>query len=237
MNDAQCGSLAGRVEKYIYGVEKVLGELESSGYMRDYTELLDAAKRYLEDAKYYLGKKDCATALVNVSYAEGLIDSLKYTGAIEPKWPASRERPRKVVVAGTFDIIHPGHLELFRYASTLGDLYVIVSRDANAEKIKGRPPVLDEKTRLEIVSSIKYVKRAVLGDLIDIFKPLEEIRPDIVVLGPDQLVSEEQVEREVETRTGHRPQVIRFPAKKRHGWISSSSDIITKICKQLCPTS
>ena len=223
-----------RVERYIYGVQKVLNDTSMEVLDARYHRLIDAAKRYLEDAKYYLDKGDLETALVNIAYAEGLIDSLKYLEVIEPRWSGVKKKPKRVVVAGTFDLIHPGHLELFRYASKMGDLYVIVSRDHNAEKVKGRPLVLDEQTRLFIVSSLKYVKKAVLGDPIDIFKPLEQIKPDIVVLGPDQRVEDEIIKREMERRMGYRPEVVRYPKKKRYGWISSSSDIIAKICKTIC---
>ncbi|MCE4617209.1 MAG: cytidylyltransferase family protein [Desulfurococcales archaeon] len=223
-----------RVERYIHGVQQVLTTINVMSLDVRYQPLIDAAKRYLEDAKYYFHKGDLETSLVNIAYAEGLIDSLKYMEIIEPRWPHPKDKPKRVVVAGTFDLIHPGHLELFRYASKFGDLYVIVSRDVNAEKAKGRPLVLDESTRLEIVSSLKYVKKAMLGDPMDIFKPLEQIKPDIVVLGPDQRVKEEDVKREMEQRIGYSPQVLRYPEKKKHGWIASSSDIIERICVNIC---
>ncbi|MHC1604422.1 MAG: adenylyltransferase/cytidyltransferase family protein [Candidatus Methanofastidiosia archaeon] len=92
----------------------------------------------------------------------------------------------KVLVAGTFDIIHPGHIYLLSEAGKIGDVYVIVARDSNVSKIKGRNPVFNENERKLIVENLKMVKKAILGDSNGLFKKVEEIRPDIIFLGPDQ---------------------------------------------------
>lgn len=99
-----------------------------------------------------------------------------------------------VVVAGTFDVLHPGHLYLFEEAANLGDVYVIVARDCNTTK----ETIFTEKERLKMVASLKPVKKAVLGDENDFFKPIEEISPDIIFLGPDQ--DEEWVKSEIKKR-------------------------------------
>ena len=99
-----------------------------------------------------------------------------------------------VVVAGTFDILHPGHVYLFEEAADLGDVYVIIARDSNVTK----KTVFNEKERLKMVESLKPVKKAVLGDENDFFKPIEEIGPDIIFLGPDQ--DEEWVLSEIKKR-------------------------------------
>jgi FAD synthetase len=99
-----------------------------------------------------------------------------------------------VVVAGTFDILHPGHLYLFEEAANLGDVYVIIARDSNVTK----KTVFTEKERLKMVASLKTVKKAVLGDENDFFKPIEKLSPDIIFLGPDQ--DEEWVTSEIKKR-------------------------------------
>ncbi len=222
-----------RVRRYIYGVEKVLSDLEEAIGAK-YPALLDAAKRYLKDSVHYLEKGDLETSLVTISYAEGLIDSLKYMGEIEASWPAHIGEQAKVFLAGTFDIIHPGHIELFKWASSFGRLYVVIARDVNVQRNKGRKPVLPERVRLKIVQSIRYVYEARLGDEEDIFKPIEEIRPDIIVLGPDQTISEALLGKELESRLGYKPIVKRFPVKGSFEGIRSSSDIIRKVCSFYC---
>jgi FAD synthetase len=100
----------------------------------------------------------------------------------------------KVVVAGTFDVLHPGHIYLFEKAAELGDVYVIIARDCNINKTT----VFNEDERLKMVSSLKPVKKAILGDKNNFFKPIEEICPDILFLGPDQ--DEKWVRSEIKKR-------------------------------------
>ena len=97
------------------------------------------------------------------------------------------EKNKVVVTAGTFDIIHPGHYNTLKYAKSLGDkLIVIVSRDKTVEKIKGRKPIIPEEQRRLTVEALKPVDKAVLGSLTNKLEPILNIKPDIIVLGPDQ---------------------------------------------------
>lgn len=94
---------------------------------------------------------------------------------------------KKVLIAGTFDIIHPGHIFLIKEASKLGDVYVIVSTDKNREKYSGVAPINPETQRLEVIKNIKGVRDARIGRSDnDTLKTVEEINPDIILLGPDQ---------------------------------------------------
>jgi len=70
---------------------------------------------------------------------------------------------KKVLVAGTFDILHPGHIYLFNEAAKIGDVYVIVATDNNRELYSGERPVIPEQQRLEVIKNIKNVKEARLG--------------------------------------------------------------------------
>ena len=94
---------------------------------------------------------------------------------------------KKVLIAGTFDLIHPGHLFLINEAAKLGDVCVIVSTDKNRELYSGEAPIIPEAQRLEVIKGIKNVKVARLGRSDnDTLKTVEEINPDIILLGPDQ---------------------------------------------------
>ena len=94
---------------------------------------------------------------------------------------------KKVLIAGTFDIIHPGHLFLINEAEKLGEVHVVVATDRNAERFKGKAPIIPEQQRLDVVKGIKNVKDATLGKSDnDTLKTVEEINPDIILLGPDQ---------------------------------------------------
>ncbi|MBY9011458.1 MAG: FAD synthase [Candidatus Lokiarchaeota archaeon] len=94
---------------------------------------------------------------------------------------------KKVLIAGTFDLLHPGHIYLINEAAKMGDVYVIVATDKNRKIYSGDSPVIPEKQRLEVISSVKNVKEARLGRSDnDTLKTVEEINPDIIFLGPDQ---------------------------------------------------
>jgi len=93
---------------------------------------------------------------------------------------------------GTFDILHPGHLNYLRQAKVLGDyLIVVVARDYNAERIKHKKPKNNEKKRLEAVKKLDFVDEAVLGDReMRKWSTIQKHRPQIIALGYDQWTSE-----------------------------------------------
>lgn len=94
---------------------------------------------------------------------------------------------KRVMVFGTFDILHPGHISFLRQARALGGFLIVsVSRDVNAKKFKGVFPVFGEKERLEIVASLKMVDKAILGDKNYYLKHTLKEKPDIIALGYDQ---------------------------------------------------
>ena len=107
-------------------------------------------------------------------------------------------KPLTVFVAGTFDGLHAGHLELFEFARRKGarlqkalarpstKLHVIVARDANVEKTKGKVPLQNEVERLRLVKSLRQVDAAMLGHPNDFFASVRKIAPDLIVLGHDQ---------------------------------------------------
>jgi FAD synthetase len=101
----------------------------------------------------------------------------------------------RVVCAGTFDHLHPGHVDFLTQAKRLGnELVVIIARDKNVLKIKGVKPDHDEQHRLANVERTGIPDRAVLGNLEgDLFSILLGLAPDIVALGYDQRVRDEQI--------------------------------------------
>jgi FAD synthetase len=90
-----------------------------------------------------------------------------------------------VLAQGTFDILHPGHVHYLEEAAAMGDhLDVIVAREPNVtHKLD---PVLDARQRRDVVAALDAVDRAHLGHPEDIFVPIEDIDPDVIVLGHDQ---------------------------------------------------
>ncbi|HLG23585.1 MAG TPA: adenylyltransferase/cytidyltransferase family protein [Candidatus Nanoarchaeia archaeon] len=107
----------------------------------------------------------------------------------------------KVMCAGTFDIVHPGHLYFLSESKKYGTrLVVVVARDSTSEKLKKRKPKNNERTRLEAIRSLDVVDEARLGNEGDIFAVIEEIKPNVICLGYDQGVSKERLEEELKKR-------------------------------------
>lgn len=92
----------------------------------------------------------------------------------------------RVLVCGTFDRLHPGHMFLLREASRRGKLFVLVARDATVRNIKGVMPEETEHVRLENIRKAFPRARALLGSHEDFLAPVCSLRPDLILLGYDQ---------------------------------------------------
>ncbi|AFK51271.1 glycerol-3-phosphate cytidylyltransferase [Thermogladius calderae 1633] len=223
-----------RVRAYVLNVEKAISTLSSMSLDEESRGIVELARAYLSDSKYYLEKGDVFTSLACIAYAEGLLDALKRLGKAEFGWePLSKLLARpKVLVAGAFEILHPGHLHLLKKAWELGRVHVIVARDSSIRRIKGREPVVPEQQRLEVVSAVKYVDTAVLGDEEDFLKPVEHIKPDIILLGPDQWITPEGLSDKLEGRGIRGVRVMRLPERIGDD-LYSTSGIIRRVCSQI----
>ena len=99
---------------------------------------------------------------------------------------------KKIVLAGgVFDIIHPGHIHTLNAAKALGGVLVVaIATDKTAEKMKKRSPLHNQELRRELVSCLSMVDKAIVGHEDDIFQTVKEVKPDIIVLGYDQIHQE-----------------------------------------------
>ena len=99
---------------------------------------------------------------------------------------------KKIVLAGgVFDIIHPGHIHTLNAAKALGGVLVVaIATDKTAEKMKKRTPLHNQELRRELVSCLSMVDKAIVGHEDDIFQKVKEVKPDIIVLGYDQVHQE-----------------------------------------------
>lgn len=96
---------------------------------------------------------------------------------------------KKIMVFGTFDMLHEGHLDFFRQARSLADdpyLIVSVARDEVVKRIKGRAPRHTEKERRSVVAECRLVDEVVLGDADGYMAHIASVAPDIIALGYDQ---------------------------------------------------
>lgn len=135
----------------------------------------------------------------------------------------------RILATGTFDLLHPGHIYFLTQARALGDeLFVIVARDSN---VTHKPkPIVPEEQRLEMVSALGIVDKALLGSEKDMFEPLKQIRPDIIALGYDQRFDAEILEKELDKR-GLPANVVRVSLSKECP-LCSTGAIIKEVLKR-----
>jgi len=224
-----------RVAVYIKNLEEALEGL----VLKDpaYKHIVELASAYLKDSKHYYSIGDRETALAAVSYAEGLLDALKMIGAATFVWkrPSEVKNTKTVMVAGTFEILHPGHLAYLREAWRLGYVVAVVSSDENAERNKRRKIVIPQQQRSEVLSSLYYVHKVVPGKPGNIFDIFEEVKPDVILLGPNQNVPEDVVKTEARKR-GVNPEVLRMPALKQCE-LCSTTKILERVVATFCNAS
>ncbi len=94
----------------------------------------------------------------------------------------------KVWTNGCFDILHRGHIELFKYAKSLGDeLCVGIDSDEKVKLDKGKNrPVNNLHDRIFMLQSIKYIDKVVPFDSTkDLSDTIKWYKPDIMVIGSD----------------------------------------------------
>ena len=89
-----------------------------------------------------------------------------------------------VYVAMSADLIHPGHLNIIRTASELGDVTVGLLTDQAIASYK-RLPFLSYEQRKAVVESLKGVARVVPQETLDYVPNLRALRPHYVVHGDD----------------------------------------------------
>jgi len=95
---------------------------------------------------------------------------------------------KTVLAGGVFDIIHPGHIHTLNAAKALADVLVVaIATDKTAQKMKKRQPLHNQELRRELVSCLSMVDKAIVGHEDDIFETVRAIKPDIIVLGYDQV--------------------------------------------------
>jgi cytidyltransferase-like protein len=102
---------------------------------------------------------------------------------------AVRQRRIKIMVFGTFDGLHKGHLDFFKQARKLSEnpyLIVSIARDKNVKKIKGQYSILNERKRVLLVKKSKLVDKVVLSGINNHLPHIAKEIPNIIALGYDQ---------------------------------------------------
>lgn len=93
-------SLEELASKYIASAEHVFGTMEivegcTCLSMDSVKRVVESARAYLQDAKYYMEKKRFEVSLASIAYCEGLLDALKILGTVKFEWPTRKEERRR----------------------------------------------------------------------------------------------------------------------------------------------
>ena len=88
-----------------------------------------------------------------------------------------------VLTTGVFDLVHPGHLDYFEKAKSLGDILVVsIVDDKFIRKGPGRP-IFSQDLRLKWLSALEIVDYVVLNGGYGPWKIMKAIKPDVYVKG------------------------------------------------------
>ena len=92
---------------------------------------------------------------------------------------------KTVFVSGSFNVLHPGHLRLLRFAKQCGDRLIVA---VQSDRLAGNAAHVHEHLRLEAMQSISWVDETFIFE-----QPatviIEELRPDVVVKGKEHELS------------------------------------------------
>ena len=91
-----------------------------------------------------------------------------------------------VYTGGTFDLLHRGHISIFKKAKEIGNyLIVAVSTNELIRSYKGYDPILNYRERCAIVRAIKYVDKVVKQTRLFDVKQFKDVGADVFIIGDD----------------------------------------------------
>lgn len=94
-------------------------------------------------------------------------------------------KEKLVFINGVFDVLHKGHIELIKFAKSLGGkLIVAINSDNSVKELKGPDrPINTQEDRKHILESIKDIDEVVIFDDTNTFDIINKIKPNVVVKG------------------------------------------------------
>ncbi|MCX5778615.1 MAG: adenylyltransferase/cytidyltransferase family protein [Elusimicrobia bacterium] len=135
-----------------------------------------------------------------------------------------KRRGKKIVFTnGCFDLLHIGHLRLFKKAKTYGDILVVaINSDASLARLKGpKRPLVPERLRGELLAALDTVDCVVVFNEDTPYEILKQLKPDVLVKGGDYKIAD-IVGRDIVKK------VVRFPVVAGH----STSSLIKTIVER-----
>ena len=92
----------------------------------------------------------------------------------------------KIFTNGCFDVLHRGHIELFKYCSSLGYVTVGLNSDESVRVLKGeKRPYFSQDDRKFMLEACRYVDQVIIFREETPYNLIKQVKPDIIVKGGD----------------------------------------------------
>ena len=95
---------------------------------------------------------------------------------------------KKIWINGCFDVLHRGHIELFKFAKENGDYLVVgIDSDSRVKILKGNSrPINSQEDRKFFLESIRYVDEVKIFDSAEqLTNSIKNLNPDVMIVGSD----------------------------------------------------
>lgn len=134
----------------------------------------------------------------------------------------------KGIIAGNFDVIHPGYVRFFADAKANACDYLIIALhvDPTIERPHKAKPILSAEERTEVLLALRYVDEVVYynteSELVEVLK---KVRPDVRILGSDY---------EGKDYTGDELSIPVYFHHRNHDWSTTrfKNEITTQVLRQ-----
>lgn len=146
---------------------------------------------------------------------------------VRRKMKKGNTKGKVVFVNGIFDIIHPGHIALIRFARGLGETLIVgINSDKAVRMLKGKDrPINNERDRKLFLESLGWIDHVVIFDNVRTGEVVRKVKADIVVRGGKSAHTAEET-KAIDNLPEH-VQIVRF---KKVGDFSTTK-IVKKIQK------
>lgn len=159
------------------GVASLAG-IEEATWLVDPAADLSVQERFCQRAGW-------ACEVIGEGSLQGFAMRARSSGAVG----AAGANRKKVLITGSFDWLHTGHVRFFEEVASYGDLYAVVGHDGNIALLKGAGhPQFSQDERLYMVQAIRFVRVAMISTghgWLDAEPEIQRIRPDIYAVNED----------------------------------------------------
>ena len=117
---------------------------------------------------------------------------------------------KNVWVNGCFDIIHSGHIDLFKYAKSLGGILIVgIDSDKRVRKLKGKDrPINNQNDRKKVLEALRFIDKVIIFDNEkELSDAILEHDINVMVIGEEYLLKDVVGEENVKDMVHYFPKV------------------------------